>query len=309
MKQAGSILFALLSTVTSVAQQVTASLDTTAIRIGEVATYTLALQLPAGSTAAEVNWPATSDTLTRHIEVLGSEAASEVDSAGVLRMTYQLTSWDTGSWAIPPRQVTVQGRQLEGPALVLQVLPTPVNLKDAPRPLKDILPMPFSLRGWLLAHQVELLSALGVLLAVVLGIVLWRRRKKPVVAQEAPEPLRPAHVRCLEALQEVEDQRLWQQGEHKAYQSRVTDLLRGYIEERYKVPALERTTDELMAELRLSPLPADERILVENLLRSADLVKFAKVVPSAVENEQLMRSARHFVQTTAQRTDAPTHEA
>ncbi|MEZ4756464.1 MAG: hypothetical protein R2817_06520 [Flavobacteriales bacterium] len=298
-----------MSTVTTVAQQVTASLDTTVIRIGEVATYTLALQLPEGVTAAEVSWPAATDTLTRRIEVLSSAAASEADSTGVLRMTYQLTSWDTGTWAIPPRQVTVQGRQLEGPALVLQVQPTPVNLKDAPRPLKDILPMPFSLRAWLVAHLVELLSALTVLLAVMLGIVLWRRRKKPAVAEEEPEPQRPAHVRCLEALQVVEDQRLWQQGEHKAYQSRVTDLLRGYIEERYIVPALERTTDELMAELRLSPLPADERILLENLLRAADLVKFAKVMPSAVENEQLMRSARQFVQTTAERTEAPTHEA
>lgn len=309
MKKANVILFACLSSTIGVSQQFTAFLDTATIRIGEVATYTLSLSLPAGVTAAEVTWPAPTDTLTRSIEVLSSTADLEADSLGMLRMTYQLTSWDTGTWAIPPQKVTVQGREIEGPASLLRVVPTVVNSKDPPRPLKEILPMPFSLLAWLLAHQVELFTALGLLLTIILAVVLWKRSKKPIIPTVAPAPQLPAHQRCLEALTRVEEQRLWQQGEHKQYQSQVTDLLRGYIEERYQVPALERTTDELMAELRLSPLPSDERIRLENLLRAADLVKFAKMVPSAVENEKLMTSARRFVQTTAVRTEAPAHEA
>jgi LPXTG-motif cell wall-anchored protein len=309
MKKAFVILISILSCTVGVAQQLTASLDTATIRIGEVATYTLSLTLPAGVTAAEVTWPASADTLARSIEVLNSAADLEADSVGVLRMTYQLTSWDTGAWAIPPQKATVQGREIEGPASLLRVVPTMVNSKDPPRALKDILPMPFSLRAWLLAHQAELFTALGLLLAIILAVVLWKRRKKPIIPTVVTAPQTPAHQRCLEALHEVEQQRLWQQGEHKLYQSRVTDLLRGYIEERYAVPALERTTDELMAELRLSPLPTDERIRLENLLRAADLVKFAKMVPSAVENEQLMQAARQFVQATAVRTEAPAHEA
>lgn len=309
MKKALVILTTALSCTTGVAQQLTASLDTATIRIGEVATYTLSLALPRGVTAAEVNWSTAYDTLTRSVEVLNSAAALEADSLGILRMTYELTSWDTGTWAIPPQKVTVQGRVIEGPAMLLRVEPTAVDLQDPPRPLKDILPQPFSLRAWLLAHQMELFTALGLLLAIVLAVVLWKRRKKQTIPTVAPAPQLPAHQRCLEALTRVEEQRLWQQGEHKQYQSQVTDLLRVYIEERYQVPALERTTDELMAELRLSPLPPDERIRLENLLRAADLVKFAKMVPSAVENEQLMTSARQFVQTTAVRTEAPAHEA
>jgi hypothetical protein len=103
----------------------------------------------------------------------------------------------------------------------------------------------------------------------------------------------------MKELDALEEQRLWQQGEHKAYQSRITDILRSYIEARYLVSALERTTDELMAELRVSALPVDERIRLENMLRAADLVKFAKVVPTALEHEQLLVSARQFVQATA----------
>jgi hypothetical protein len=60
-----------------------------------------------------------------------------------------------------------------------------------------------------------------------------------------------------------------------------------------------------MSELRVSPLPGDERIRLDNMLRAADLVKFAKVVPSASEHEQLLASARQFVRATAQ-SDAHT---
>jgi hypothetical protein len=100
----------------------------------------------------------------------------------------------------------------------------------------------------------------------------------------------------------LEDQRLWQQGDHKAYHSKLTDILRGYIEERYQVPALESTTDELIKELRVSSLPTEQRDRLENMLRLADLVKFAKTLPSPQENEQMMAGGIQFVETTAPRS-------
>lgn len=309
MRTAGIIVIALACASPTAAQQLTASLDTTAIRIGEVASYSLALRLPGGVSEAEVGWPVATDTLTSHIEVVAITAAEGPDSLGTVRMTYRITSWDTGTWAIPPAVVTLQGRAIESSALVLQVVPTPVDMKAPPRPLKDIPSLPFSLRAWMLAHRTMLLlGALGLLL---LGALLWARRRwarRPRTSVEELPPVLPPDVRCLTALAALEAERLWQQGAYKEHQSRATDLLRAYIEERYEVPALERTTDELMAELRVSPLPADERIRLENMLRSADLVKFAKAVPSAAENEQLITSARQFVQATARREQPLPHE-
>ncbi|MBK6343000.1 MAG: hypothetical protein IPF41_10550 [Flavobacteriales bacterium] len=114
--------------------------------------------------------------------------------------------------------------------------------------------------------------------------------------------LAPARARCARC---TGAGALWQQGQHKAYQSRLTDLLRGYIEARYQVPALERTTDELMHELRVRPLEKRAQVLLGNMLHNADMVKFAKALPSPQENEQLMASARRFVMATAE-TD-PAH--
>ena len=65
------------------------------------------------------------------------------------------------------------------------------------------------------------------------------------------------------------------------------------------MPALESTTDELLHELRVSPLNTDQQNLLGNMLRLADLVKFAKALPSPQENEQMMANALRFVQETA----------
>jgi hypothetical protein len=78
----------------------------------------------------------------------------------------------------------------------------------------------------------------------------------------------------------------------------VTDTLRGYIEERYSIPALERTTDELLHALRVSPLSPEQYQMLANMLRTADLVKFAKAVPTPSENEQLLQAARDLIRAT-----------
>jgi hypothetical protein len=61
---------------------------------------------------------------------------------------------------------------------------------------------------------------------------------------------------------------------------------------------LERTTDDLLLELRTSPISPDLQQQLANMLRLADLVKFAKAVPSPTENERMLAGAREFIQAT-----------
>jgi hypothetical protein len=95
---------------------------------------------------------------------------------------------------------------------------------------------------------------------------------------------------------------MWQQGLTKEYQSEVTDVLRAYIEERFNMPAMESTTDELLGSLRMSEMNAGQREQLANMLHMADMVKFAKWTPLPAENEQLMAGAIKLVQQTAPQT-------
>jgi hypothetical protein len=79
---------------------------------------------------------------------------------------------------------------------------------------------------------------------------------------------------------------------------RVSDTLRKYLGARYGFDGLESTTREALGVLRrmtpvVSPLEA-----IETFLRQADLVKFAKTVPTADDGELALVRAEHIVRET-----------
>jgi uncharacterized phage-like protein YoqJ len=74
--------------------------------------------------------------------------------------------------------------------------------------------------------------------------------------------------------------------------------LRLYIEGRWDVGALEMTTDEIITALRDVDIKHDSRSNLVAILRTADMVKFAKALPDGEENEQLFDYAYYFVENT-----------
>jgi hypothetical protein len=273
-------------------------LDTNVVRIGERARLLLEVAYPMN---ASVIWPTIPDTLNKHLEVIAVSATDTADGQrGLMRQvrTLELTSFDTGFWAVPPFRFIVNGDPLDTRALLLEVRTVEVDTAQGLRAIKDIHVLPFSLGYWLREHVLWIVGGVVVLVALV-ALVLFLRRKPRVTMPAAPAVVLPLKDRTLAALRALETERVWQQGDHKGYHSRLTDVLRGYIEERYRVPALESTTDELLKELRVSALSTDHRGQLENMLRLADMVKFAKALPAPQENEQMMAGALRFVEDTA----------
>ena len=110
-------------------------------------------------------------------------------------------------------------------------------------------------------------------------------------------PLLP-HERALQDLGHLHAQRLWQQDKHKLYYSTLTDILRTYLDGQFKVAAMEMTTDEIVEALRKVELPQKAAMDIVDILREADLVKFAKATPEAEQNEGAYTAAWEFVQQT-----------
>ena len=108
----------------------------------------------------------------------------------------------------------------------------------------------------------------------------------------------PAHEIAFQRIKELEEQKLWQQGETKGYYVALTDILRQYIEGRFNVPALESTTDEIMDGLKLKEFPDQLKKRLNDLLSLADFVKFAKLQPGPGENMEGMEIAKDFVNGT-----------
>jgi hypothetical protein len=309
MRSIGILL--LLWPILAQAQVPSASLDTAVLRIGEQVELLLAIDLPTDAPARMVNWPVFGDTLINQLEVVRKGPVDSVQDAAGLHLTQRifLTSFDTGHWAIPPFTFVVSGSPQETSPLLIEVRNVALDDPKVQRPAKTIYEVPFSIGYWIRAHLVELLAGLGALVLIIAGLFYLTRKRKTVPAPVVEAPMEPVHLRTLRSLRELDASRLWQQGEHKAYHSRITDLLRSYIEERYQVPAMESSTDELLQELGVSPMNNEQRTHLENMLRLADLVKFAKAKPTPAENEQMMAGAIRFVEATLSNANTQQHVA
>jgi hypothetical protein len=144
----------------------------------------------------------------------------------------------------------------------------------------------------------------GALALIILSLIVWyivwyiRNRWQGKVRQIKPAPKLPPHEIAIKALEELRNRKLWQNGKHKLYYSTLTEILRLYIEGRWEVGALEMTTDEIITALREVDIKHDSRSNLVAILRTADMVKFAKALPDAEENEQLFSYAYYFVENT-----------
>lgn len=126
----------------------------------------------------------------------------------------------------------------------------------------------------------------------------WKKRKQQQAGQVYVPPPRAAHIIALEQLAALKERKLWQQGRIKEFYTEVTEILRRYIENRYQLMALEKTTDEIMVGLRSVAVTPEILPGLETILRRADLVKFAKYQPDIPEHEEMFTVAFDMVDRT-----------
>jgi hypothetical protein len=136
----------------------------------------------------------------------------------------------------------------------------------------------------------------GLLMWLVVWLVIRHLRSRSVMPR--PTPKIPPHVVANKALVELGHRKLWQKGKVKAYYTALTSILRTYISGRWDVGALEMTSDEIIAALRDVEMPTASRTDLITILRTADMVKFAKAEPEAEENEESINRALYFVENT-----------
>ena len=144
----------------------------------------------------------------------------------------------------------------------------------------------------------------GLIALIILSLVVWyvvwymRNKWQGRGRELKPAPKLPPHVVAIKALDELRNRKLWQNGKHKLYYSTLTEILRLYIEGRWAVGALEMTSHEIIKALYDVDINSESRNNLATILITADMVKFAKALPEAEENEQLFTYAYYFVENT-----------
>jgi hypothetical protein len=139
--------------------------------------------------------------------------------------------------------------------------------------------------------------------------LLYRRRKAGKgLLPVRKEPPRPPHEVALEQLERLRDSDLLEKGEIKQYYIEVSEIIRQYIEGRYFIIAMEMTTTDVLEGLSGADILEEDFQAFEDFLHRCDLVKFAKVIPSEKENQNILDTACDIVNRTKVVIEMPENE-
>ena len=136
------------------------------------------------------------------------------------------------------------------------------------------------------------------LICVIAYLIKRIRSKKSLIPFKKEEPKLPPHEQAIKELDEIKQQKLWQQGRNKEYYTLITDTLRKYIEERFGIHAMEMTSGEILACIRMENEADSVYQNLKQILHVSDFVKFAKMHPLPDENELSLMNAYLFVNQT-----------
>jgi hypothetical protein len=302
-------LFLLFNSNSSYAQEVTAkaSIDTNNVLIG----YQIRLQLEVhGDKNLKVTFPEVADSIGK-VEFIKAGKIDTILSGSdrLMKRTYMITSFDSGAYTLPPFVfmyekpgfTTMFPVSTDSVRVMFTTMAVDTNqaIKDIKKPLEE----PFTI--WDFLNSIKNYIWLAILIdfiiklaAVAQAYFYYRRRqlrKKMVLGYD---PSVPAHIAALKALQLLEGDKLWQKGQLKQYHSRLTEIVRAYIERRFVILALEMISSEITD--AISPVLHDKNIFnkLKHLLELADMVKFAKFEPLPDENAVSMTYAIDFVNAT-----------
>lgn len=277
--------------------------DTAVVTVGDRITLTVSVEHPSD---AQVEWP---DSISLEpFEVLDARASAP-RSAGersVSTLALSLTAFELGALEIPSFEVSVIGPEGESETLetdrsAVEVVSVGADEGGDIREIRGPFAIPVG------ALRV-LLTLLLVLLPALLAWLLYRRWRGRAGEDErgvrGPPP-RPAYELALEALAALEVSPMLERGRVKEFHIEVSEILRTYIERRFRVDALEMTTREVLAGLERAGVDEELRGALRRFLEQCDLVKFAKVRPDAEASRDVLQLGRWIVERTIPRVPIP----
>ena len=262
------------------AQEVKVETNTKNIKIGEQIQYKVSVETPADT---PVSFP--EGQTFAPLEMVKTRAADTLRDGGKYRLVkeYYLTQFDEGKYTIPSQKIRINNKDYFTDSLLVEV--HTVAIDTLKQPLYDIKPIqevkkPFTSYGWILT----IIAAVLLLLIVAFVYFVFIRKKKFPFLQTQKKL--PPFDRAIQDLKELQNSKYLIQSQHKEYYTRLTDIVKAYLEEEVYILAKESTTDELLTKINLlqekGKLNLNQETItnLKRVLQTADLVKFAKNKPS-----------------------------
>lgn len=275
---------------------INAKLDAVEILVGDQIKMFIEAKNTGNNT---LQWATIPDTFNK-LEIVerGKIDTTKQGNTVIYKQRLLVTGFDSGLFKVPPFQFAViagsgNAYTVNTDSFLVSVTTVPVDTSKAFRGIKNIIAVKTDWKEYL----PWIIGGLVLLIGLIFLIrYLTKNKPKPVIIPEAPKET--LHEKTLRLLNELDAKQLWQKGNVKLYYIELTDILRSYIEQRFKTPAMELTTDELLSKSHDHKEMSKHYDELAQILHTADLAKFAKAQPLPYEHTQTLEQTKEFVNTT-----------
>lgn len=308
-----NILVPLVAVIASLSARAAAptvkvTLDSAYIVMGQVTALHVSVVQDANAKTAFVNIP---DTIMTGVEK-HSELTADTTDLGSGRIEIKrdivIQSFDSGLYMLPPVRLISGAETIASNQVALKVLPVAVDsmktvhdyapVQDVDRKWLDYIP------AWVLDYGIWILIALILIAGAIWAFFRYRGKSAAV----KPRKVEPPYVVAMRQLKELDTSHLCRDGNEKEYYTRLTEILRVYLQNRFGINALEMTTAEIIDAVNADAQAKPSRQYMQQVLNMADFVKFARMRPLPDDNAKAYASALRFVEDTNPALFAPEPE-
>jgi len=284
--------------------QVTSTVDSTKIKIGEEILYTL--NVAVDSTDVVVFPEEQTFAPLEMIESYKTDTTFEGAKYRLIKK-YGLTQFDSGKYTIPPQRIFINQNPFFTDSIKVEVNDVPVDTTKQKmfdiKPAMEVKNPPFD---WLLL----LYWLVPILLLIGIAVYLFRRKKR----KDAAEKQLPPYEEAIVALKTLDNTQLLKENKSKEYYSSLTEIVKRYLDREVDEAALESTSDELITRLMMhkdaGSFDFDTETIrkLDLIFKRADLVKFAKMNQQSGQAEVDRKTIEEIINETHEAVPEPTEE-
>ncbi|MGB1042685.1 MAG: hypothetical protein ACPGU6_04765 [Tenacibaculum sp.] len=263
----------------SQSNKVQVEVDTTNIRIGEQFQYKISVD-----EIENVIIPKLENL--KGLEVVDTLKIDTIKNKLVQK--YILTGFDSGAFYIPQQQIFIKNQAHLTDSLLINVATVAIDTAKIKKfPIKGIKGEPYQFDDF----KNYIYWGIAALLLIALLLYYFVFKKKKVTEEEVIIPLLPPYEEAIQKLKELDEKLLWQNNKIKQYYSELTEIVRSYLGRDIDIATQETTTNEIIDlvivqnDAKNLNITKDTIANLGNLLKNADLVKFAKSKPLANDIE------------------------
>ncbi|HYM94722.1 MAG TPA: hypothetical protein VET23_11325, partial [Chitinophagaceae bacterium] len=207
-----------------------------------------------------------------------------------LKQVFYITSFDSGHWTIPAFFLT---KKIQTNPIPVDVVFSDFDTSQNYHDIKDIIqvnPAKENKRWWYYA------AAAVILIGGFIIIWVTKRKKKPQVMPVQPDdPYK-------EAMQQLDRIRK-EYSTAKQYYSSLIDTFRMYILRKKGIQSLQKTTDDMVLQLKKLNLDKNQFEQLLQALRLGDFVKFAKYSPASEDDTFVFETIKKSIQVIEEKNN------